>query len=40
MLKNRKNIKSKIKKGKRISNKFKWNIASKKTFNFLQNIGG
>jgi glycosyltransferase involved in cell wall biosynthesis len=40
MLKDEKNIKSKVRKGKKISNKFKWNTTSKKTFNFLENIGG
>ena len=37
MLKNEKNIKSKIKKGKRISNNIKFIITTIKTFKFLEN---
>ena len=40
MIKNKKNLKARIKKGIKISNKFKWDITSKQTFNFLENLGG
>ena len=39
MIKNKKNLKARIKKGIKIPNKFKWDKTSKKTFNFLENLG-
>ena len=39
MIENKNILKSKIINGKKISNKFKWNITSKRTFKFLENLG-
>ena len=40
IINNRQNLKSKIKKGIKISNKFKWKKTSKKTFDFLESLAG
>lgn len=39
IINNQSNLKSKIKKGLKISNNYKWKTASSKTFNFLENLG-
>ena len=38
IIENKNIVKSKIIKGKKISNKFKWDITSKNTFKFLENL--
>ena len=38
IIKNKKHLKSKIRRGVKISKKFKWKLTSKKTFKFLENL--